>query len=389
MRRIITFALFLSVFLTQAQAQYREDVSDSMVYVSNVDKLLFEEVKFAFKLIPLGVEQKIGKNFSLNVMPKLNATAVANDSLPSGGEVEIRFTLDWELRYYHKMANRINSGLQANNITGRYFAFGTSTVFGGATGLNSKFRRFSTRYGYQRKISKREFLDVGLNLQYTRNPYLDDLGVERNLNIVSISNYTRYGFLFIKKDRSLNNDRNNVISYFTNRKSAWRVNLNRLVRLINVRGVVGVDNFFVFAIRPNISYERKIADSVFSLDQELSSTISIGTRVSQGAPLELFESSIRYRIGGKYFYRMKKKQLQGRSGNNLSGAYLFWRASHTQKPDKTDGFSEFGIGLQRDLDRVFVDLNLYGRIRTYGSKYSDSLLEAPISGEIRVSYIIK
>jgi hypothetical protein len=386
MRRIIILTLFLSYCLTQAQAQYREDVSDSIVYVSNVDKLLFEEVKFAYKTNPLGIEQKIGKVFSLNLLPSLNTRVVANDSLPNEREVEFRFTLDWELRYYHKMGSRINNGLQANNITGRYFAIGTSIVFGGATGLNSKYRRFSTRYGYQRKISKREYLDVGLDLQYTRTPYLDDLDVERNLNAVSISNYTRYGFLIAKKDRSTKNDRNIVFNYFTSRKSAWRINLNRIIRLSNVRGV---DNFFVFAIRPNISYERKIADSVFSLDQELSSSISFGNRVTQGAPLELFERSIRYRIAGKYFYKMKKKQLEGQSGNNLSGAYLFLRASHTQKPNKTDGFTEFGIGSQRELDRVFVGLNLYGRIRTYGSKYFFDVLETPISGEITVSYIIK
>ena len=87
---------------------------------------------------------------------------------------------------------------------------------------------------------------------------------------------------------------------------------------------------------------------------------------------------------------MKKKQLEGKSGNNLSGVYLFARVSHTEKQNKTDGFTEFGIGLQRELhNRIFLDLNIYGRVRNYGSRYVSSVLETPIVPEISVSYMLK
>ena len=394
MKHLLNLTVFLWLFvgvgvaLGQYRDNYSDNYSDSTIYISTLDQALYKEVSLALKTRPISLEKKIGKSFSINLNPIVSTTTITSET-PGERDVIFRSGIDWELRYYHRMADRIKAGSQANNITGRYFALSTTTIISDNSGLG-RFGRYVARYGYQRRINKREYIDIGLQLRHTSNPYEDSTGKELNLRTISLSNYSQYGFIFANKAEKEIDPRYGIINYFTNRNSAWRIDINGIFSLRAVSGIENSDNRVILSIRPNITYERKIAGSVFSLEQELSTRISVGSIVTPSVPLELLESSIRYSIGGKYYFKMKKKQLEGKSGNNLSGVYLFARVSHTEKQNKTDGFTEFGIGLQRELlNNFFLDLNVYGRVRNYGSRYANRILETPFVLDISVSYALQ
>ena len=185
-----------------------------------------------------------------------------------------------------------------------------------------------------------------------------------------------------------------VINCYENKKSSFRINTLNLFSLSRVVRLVDINSFWTLGIRPNLTYEVKVLNSSFSVAQELIASLNFSTEEFVEAPgFELGflrNRSFTYEVGPRYYYKMKKRILEGSGGNNLAGPYLFGRLHHTEFRTRQDGFLEFGIGNQREiLGRLFMDISIYGRGRIYGEKRFADILDSPIGIDFKIGYILK
>lgn len=368
--------LLLSLSYINVFAQDIYDTQDSVVYLTAVDEalLLDKEAKLVFKTNPLSLEMKVGKAFS--IIPSVDKILI--DTRKIGVET----------RYYHKMARRIEEGKQANNISGPYISTKAEVGF-----KDSKQRilMLGLNYGFQQRVLNREYFDLGLNLGYSRTP--DSSLSSGAINTIGIGTFTRYGFVFGKKQKIDPNSTCSLIKCHNNRKRAWRIGLNNLAGISRLSGYNDTDPFWLFSLSPKIAFEQKIFNSSFSLEQELQGSLRVGFNNFDFIEIPglniTFRNSFSYIIGSKFYYKMARKILEGAGGNNLSGPYVFARAKHTQFTEDRDGFTHLGIGNQRELfGNIILEYSIYGIIRNYGEKATPITIEEPIGIDFKLSYIL-
>jgi len=361
-------------------AQRSEDRVDSIVYITNNDKarLIDKKAKFVFKTSPLAIEAKVAKDVS--IIPTI--------------DIRYKIPISIESRYYYKMRKRIKEGLQSNNISGPYIS-----IFGSG-GTRRKIvenqvadrgYRVGLKIGQQQRVLNYEYYDIGLRLGHTHNELKNSNS--NSFDGISFGFYANYGFVIGKKHVI---DPASTCAYMMchrNRKSALKVNLSNLFYFSKTFGNDNINGTWFFYIRPNISYEHKIADSSFSIEQEINALIGFGN-----APLFLilneivstqFSNRFTYKLGGKYYFKMKQRILEGKSGNNLSGIYINCRINHTEQKDRRDGFLEAGVGYQKELyGNIFLDCGAFLKIRTYGEKSDFINFLSPVGIDFRISYVL-
>lgn len=353
---------------------------DSVAYITKLDKarLIDKKTKIALKTSPLAVEWKILKDVSLS----------------TSFDLRYRIPISLESRYYYKMRDRINQGLQSNNISGPYvslFGWGGKGFKFVDNQLDEEGYTIGFRIGQQQRILNSEYFDISFETAF-RHRNLVDFSDTKAQNF-SLRLRAIYGFVLAKKHDIDSESTCAFVMCHTNRKSAIKINLSDFILLSNTYGDAGISGGWFFYTRPNISYERKIANSAFSIEQEINSFIRFGQsdifeNLNDDFNL-LFQNRITFKLGGRYYFKMKKKMMEGKSGNNLSGIYLHSRVNHTIQKDRNDGFLEAGIGFQKELfGNIFVEYGAYLRFRTYGEKYESRFLETPLAFDFKLSYVL-
>lgn len=232
------------------------------------------------------------------------------------------------LRYYYNMKSRKEKENIPFNLSGNYFALGTnlgfskkgegyySSILGKEMPLSEeKVLRsaYFIKWGMQRRYLKSGFVDLGLvasisrqNLRYGRN----NLSEFNNFTIYST---TSLGIAFAKDKSNLDKGKLcSVIKCHDTEKSALKLNFSGLL-------FAQLSKYFAdFGFSPEISFERKIGKSIFSINNTVRLSAGFGADVNNFN----FGYGAEYTFETRMYYNLKNRIQKGKTGNGLSANYI-------------------------------------------------------------------
>jgi len=318
--------LGLVTFHSSINAQNEKQFTDSVLYVTPVDEAFMIDKKTRLNeyiAFSAAFEQKLSPSFSISPFAHFTYFKSLDRSYTS-------INYGAELRYYHKMKNLIKNKKQANNLSSNYFSLSYQS--------NTKTNFFKSH----------------------------EIAIISDLSI---------GFGFGKTYKLSEESKCPIFKCYTNRKSAIKINLNNTLGFEknNFPGFYGFDWRVYF--NPNIIYEHKIANSAFSIENDLQVYLSTGS--FRDNPDNSTSYYLNNNVRLKYYVHQKRDISNGKSGNNLSGQYIFAGSNfYTGKSDiifyDTDekifkyasrtiesmGISA-GYGIQKEvLKNLYIDIYL-------------------------------
>lgn len=303
----------------------------------------------------LGIEHKLSPAFSLQLTYGLSGTN-RYDSLspvepfpypdttfyfPVSTSLGIhRFGL--QSRWYYDMGQRIRAGLSANNFSGNYFGLELAyTTFG--PGLSGEEARLASeqmtaglRWGLQRRLFRYSFLDVSFGLGARRSSGFDPniLGQRTYWDFFANTQFSLGLALFTPKVEKKKVEYCDVIRCFREESRVLKFDLYNLLKIRDNDNLKG---------KASLAWERKIGQSPFSVEV-LGYVQARDERTRASESYEYAYSG--WGFGGhvqpRFYYSLKKRIAKGKSGNNLSGAYLALQAAFEWDREKRINiFNEF------------------------------------------------
>lgn len=227
-----------------------------------------------------------------------------------------------ESRWYHDMKKRIRTGRGANNFGGKYLALEAGIInnyFYNVSGWKNK--RIALRYGLQQRFMRNGYFDISVGAGITGPSSL--LNQER---IFSIDQRVAIGLAaFLPKVKSATQDGGlcDILHCQDEQYNMLKINLFDALNFQSVRGF-----YHSMKIRPNVAFEHKIGRSPFSIELDLSAThqnfkYKLYSYTTQKDVSYNFRTATWNAMGElRWYYSMRKRILNGRSGNNLSGTFI-------------------------------------------------------------------
>lgn len=366
---LFIFALMLITLNTYAQTNVMN--IDSVVYLTPEQEafMIDKETKSLFKTGPLAYEQKLSESISFNLESKIDI----------GLEDDFKFRLlalgfNLEARNYFKLPKLIKEGKQANNLSSTYYAAGIGYSRHPQSSRN-KFRSVSQIYasiGEQKRFLNYGYVNYGLQLSYSQSEaaYDDLFNYGRDISGVTLSNFMKTGFAFGKRYKISDDVKCPIFKCYVDRKSAFKVNYNRLFKITVGDDFYSNDGLAVQVdIHPSVAYEYKLGASPFTFNQDLDIEVFARSGVA-------YRFDMKYSSGFRFYYNLRKNIRSGKSGNNLSGWYALARGSYTWVEDnftilsivngvierekrRSSAFQvEVGLGYQKTLlNNIYYDFS--------------------------------
>ncbi len=309
--------------------------------------------------IRLDYEKKIGKAFSLN--SNLGFSYSFQRFLGNESENFFGVGIGIQPRWYYGMKKRITSGDQANNLSGNYIGLGIdyNEVRGGGTkrwGITD----IGLKYGIQRRIFGRGFIDIQIGPQFTFREFSykgqnGETRIEKNDSWL-LTSQVKLGFVLGQSNLSLEAEKRcDVFQCFEERKGIFKLDLLNALNMSfdTDQSVIGT---------VNLAYEFKVAPA-WSINNEFNLTYFFKTNnFPNGDNLFL---SLGLTTQARYYYDLKNRIAQGKSSNNLTGNYVALQAKTSDFLDVITGGNDFLItlspiwGLQRAIfEKGFIDYSL-------------------------------
>lgn len=309
--------------------------------------------------LQIDAEYKISPAFSLNVSYGLGFRL--RDGLSFGDENTFyahRFRV--EPRWYFAMPKRIREGRGANNLSGNYFGLELEQE----SRINDDtYRAASVRFGIQRRLFRYGYFDMSYGVGVRDFPqtvygnaatqFFADARLGVGLALASPG-----------RRSAKNIGQCDVLQCFREEKRMWKIDLYNLLRVART-------DLIRSSLR--LAMEQKIGESPFSVGAQIQfdgsysdfqnsySAVSKAHSLGYGALLQ-----------GRYYYSMKRRIATGKSGNNLSGAYLAWQIDYKKSrttatgrtiDDYTSELTQAGTGplwgiQHRIFNHGFIDFNV-------------------------------
>jgi hypothetical protein len=348
---LISTALIGMAISISAQSSVSKD---SIRYVSEEDDVyrLHQEKKALFKLLPLSYEHKISTSTSLAI--NTYSTTIISDILP----INLNVNLAIEGRYYYQMKKRVDSGIQASNLSGKYLAFSAFRGFGIAINeditdeLNAAAgatKGLTLSLGGQKRIHDKFYWDNGFLTEYLNLKTGPDLS---GFNAVTFTRKSIFGIVLFGDSKSQEGgDFLPSVKVHVNRKYALRFVENTSFTITRLSDFENFDPTWKINIFPHLVSELKISNSSFSFMQEFQTVIGF-SNVENDVVGSLKMDKVLYRaqVGIRYYYNMKEKILTGEGGNNFTGTYVMAMLSHQNTSDLNSNLSyiigEWGYQLE-------------------------------------------
>ncbi|MBX2890264.1 MAG: hypothetical protein KF734_05005 [Saprospiraceae bacterium] len=308
----------------------------------------------------LGIEHKLSPAFSLQFAYGLSGTN-RYDSLsplvpfpdrdtffyhPLSTSLAIhRFGV--QSRWYYDMARRMRAGLSANNFSGNYFGLELAyTTFG--PGLSGEEARFASdqataalRWGLQRRLSRHGFMDVSFGVGARRSGGFDEraLGQRSYWDFFANTQFSLGLALYRPKAEKKALEYCDVLRCFREENQMFKIDLYNLVKIRDKNNLKG---------KASLAWERKLGQSPFSVEllgfvKARKEEVAAGENYKYGYSGWGFGGHIQPR----FYYSLKKRIAKGKSGNNLSGAYI---ALHTAIERNTEKRTDSDRGFKSDFD---------------------------------------
>ncbi len=268
----------------------------------------------------IGAEYKISPAFSVGAYYQmLLGYQPASEFLSKGGWL-YSASVAVEGRWYHDMKKRIKEGRSANNFGGRYLGLEGTWSNNNQLTDNWDDKRVALRYGLQQRFLRNGYFDISIGA-----------GVSQGSPILKRSTYfstdqrVSVGLAaFLPKFRNTAQNGNlcDVLNCQDEQYNMWKVNVFDVVAFRS-NGIV-----YNLELRPNVAYEQKLGRSPFSVELAVDAVFNTG-KYRYYYLLDQKEYSNRITSATwdatgelRWYYNMRKRMLNGKSGNNLSGTFF-------------------------------------------------------------------
>ncbi len=219
-------------------------------------------------------------------------------------------------RWYHDMQKRIKTGRSANNFGGKYLALEVSMFDDLLMIKRWADRRIALRYGLQQRFLRNGYFDISIGAGITDNAYLKVFSTDQRMSAgIAV-------FLPKKKKSEQDGGLCDVLHCQDEQYKMLKINL------YNVFNFQSTGKNYHIVLRPNIAFERKIGRSPFSIEVDFA-TVFNSNKFNYVSDFDRMVHSGRYADASwnatgelRWYYNMRKRMLSGRSGNNLSGAFI-------------------------------------------------------------------
>jgi hypothetical protein len=225
-----------------------------------------------------------------------------------------------EGRWYHDMKKRIQKGKGANNFGGRYFALEAGISNNNSLNNTWDDRRIALRYGLQQRFMRNGYFDISIGAGIS-----DPSPILKRPKVFSTDQRVAVGlaaFLPKSKSKVQSGGLCDVLHCQDEQYKMLKINL------FNVLNFQSNGDVYNIEFRPNIAFERKIGRSPFSIEVDVETDFSNSKiQYYDGAdpnPYSARFTSANWNATGelRWYHSMRKRILNGRSGNNLSGAFF-------------------------------------------------------------------
>ena len=317
------------VFLTKEPTRY--------LWKINYPNLNFRNSFFRFQM---GYERKIGKAFSWN-------TEIGITTL------DRRYSIDYhsvgiilEPRWYYRMKKQMEKGESANNLSGLYIGLEIQKEYEEVFSKNRSSGPYRTtlKYGLQKRFSKRAYVDmsIGAGVLFATRNYNSSFYLQPSIKL---------GYAFGEKTNINFKDRQcAVFKCHEEGSQLFKFNLLDFLDFQYVSNRQG-SSLREWILRPNISYERKLGDSPFSIAYNGELIFGRFNYVINDESVKGERFGYNLGIESRYYYNQKKKIASGEAANNLSSNYLFLRGSYYNSEYGSDEgvITYLGWGAQRRI----------------------------------------
>jgi hypothetical protein len=279
-------------------------------------------------------------NFFVEYERKLNDYFSINTGLVLSGSLGYDdFTLDQiglnlEPRWYLGMRRKIAEGKSANNLSGNYLGLQLSAFrdrangnfFPGDNGVAALLN-----FGVQRRVLRRGYFSfrAGLGAGYSENVVVDgkvneqgfitELEYDDRWRAVFQAEVT-YGVAF-GKGRPEEGRLCDVLMCFQEEQQLFKINVANLINGLSRYGYSG---------RLSVAFEQKLGASAFSVQLDITGNYAY----SNGIFNTLHYAFLDIGFEPRYYYNLKKRIAQGKSGNNLFANYFTLRTSYVNTHER-------------------------------------------------------
>ncbi len=285
-----------------------------------------------------------------------------------------------EGRWYHDMKKRIDAGRSADNFGGRYLALEGRMVSASLAEESWNDARFSLRYGLQQRFMRLGYFDIsigaGISKRFSTLNSGTTFGTDQRVSIGLAA--------FLPRLRTATPG-SNLCEVLRCQDEQYRM---LKINAFDFFAFQSNGSDYFFALRPNIAYEHKIGRSPFAVELDLAARYQRGRYASIS---DIRFASAYWNATGevKWYYNMRKRILNGRSGNNLSGAFVGLQLDRNNLIKSAVNLSSDGAGIwdsnvvtgdywagnlvwgvqQRVLERGFIQFKIGGGSTFGGHDY--------------------
>ncbi|HEY9114359.1 MAG TPA: hypothetical protein VIN10_06635 [Bacteroidales bacterium] len=312
----------------------------------------------AYDNFQVSFEKRIARSFSLN----LGAGPSSYDE-PTHAIYILRLNTFLESRWYYRQNKRIGTNDVARNMSDNYFALGLSYTYL-PNEPNTEYVTLYSKWGLQRRFLTVGHVDMGVKLGIG-NDFSESFSP-----FFTFSTFVDIGMAYTKEKFKLDFEKLcPVLKCYEADKFIVKSNLSSLFSVALYKYEKSVN------IAPQISFERKIGQSPFSINTGIQTVFRYlnsfqNKDYQQEYKYEGSSIIVNYLLEGRYYYNLKRRILTGKSGNGLSANYLalggdleyYTTYYNTDKSYNSNYFDQeiyFATGWQRLFGKhLYYDINI-------------------------------
>lgn len=275
--------------------------------------MMHEETKWIFKAFlngydesggtKIGFETKLKRSFSINIDGGMRSMYYPDPERDYVNRTSSLF-LSLDARWYYRQKKRIRDKKLSANLSDNYISIGYRFSYLDHDRINAQ--QVYTRWGLQRRFLNNGIVDLGFEF----GAFLD-----KDQNMYQLGNYLNIGLAYAKDKYKLDREKLcPVLRCYAADSYVFKTNFTELISMF-----LG-DKAMRLKFRPEIAFEKKLGQSPFSINTQLSAYLFYNEIYS--ASYRDFTYKIDALLEARWYYNLKKRIRKGRTGNGLSANYI-------------------------------------------------------------------
>ena len=270
--------------------------------------------------VSIGAEAKLGKAISIDLNYQYSPTVPYGDDFIQNSD---KHRYSATLRWYYDMKKRIAAGKSASNFSGNYFSVESAVLpLDGIAGSSTTYE-FAAKFGLQRRLLRFGYFDLSYGIGAIRYP---NTAFSRQQWAFSSKPQAAIGLAFFgpSKNQAPSGTACDVLRCFEENRRLLKIDLYNLLDLDVI------SNYFTrFTVTPSIAYEQKIGNSPFSAEVSvLGEGLSLISKNNAAGHIKIKQFGLTGMTEMRWYFLQKRRMLQGKSGNNLSGVFAGMHAAY-------------------------------------------------------------